>query len=117
MSYLWWYIYLSLAMSLVLTVIECFYIEEGRIDKPIDREQDRSLQQAVEDDNVQKETFGDRTIYYPKTDGGREELMATEFAEKVYRNHKFVYLLIGFAMLTVIWPYELYSLVRYYADE
>ena len=117
MAYLWGYVYLSLVIGLILTIVESFFTEEGKIDKPIDREQNCDLQQAIESGDVQKETYGDRTVYYPRTNDGREELMATEFAEKIYRNHKFVYLLIGFAMLTVMWPRELYSLVRYYAGK
>lgn len=110
MAWWQWYLVLSLGVSLVWTTFEAirFYRMEPRPEKV-----DYDIEDAIEAGHIQREVFGDRTVLHPVDDEGRLLLEATDFTNHLQQKRKGLYFIIAVLYVTVVWPYELYTELKY----
>lgn len=110
MAWWQWYLVLSLCVSLVWVTLE---IRHSSDTEPGFEGDDDDIADAIEAGHIQKEVFWDRTVLHPLDDEGHLALEARDFANNLQKNRKGLFFLITVLYVTVTWPYELYTELKY----
>ena len=111
--YLLMYIYVSLTIGLLNTLATLYRLRRTLYEERGARE--RVLDELAEKGHIQKETSGERNVYYRKDLFGEANIKSANWLDRIKKENRGLFLLVFFVVgviaTTVEWPRMLYNFI------